>query len=160
MVTTLFFSFYTLAYSYDCVDSSQVDFTYYCFGGTDDWIVSSNFPNGASAIIIPNLPAYSEFVIGSGYIWDSTLCAFCNITTTKSFFVAASVTQVNLDLFGDNHATAYISNIISCKASYPPISKCDITGAIKLGINELKIEAQNDSGYGALAYKLEIRLPL
>ncbi|OMJ77416.1 hypothetical protein SteCoe_23018 [Stentor coeruleus] len=160
MIAALLFFYLPLAYSQECFDINEVDFTFYCRSGSDDWIVSSDYPNGLWATVISNPNLVWAVIPESDFIWKNPTYGACNITVTKSFFLIASATSVNLYLVCDDYATATINDLNSCKATYGSVSICDMTSAIKTGLNELKIEAQNTGGNGGLSYKLEVNIRL
>ncbi|OMJ77415.1 hypothetical protein SteCoe_23017 [Stentor coeruleus] len=160
MITALLVFYFALAYSQECIDNNEIDFTFYCRSGSDDWIVSVNYPNGIWATAMSNPSIYWIAIPGSDYIWQNLDCSYCSITVTKSFFLIAPATNVYLYFVCDDRAKATINNLNLCEVTYGLMSTCDMTSATKVGLNELKIVAENDGGPGGLTYKLEVKIKL
>lgn len=134
----------------------KFDFTFYCANGSDDWIVSPNYPNGTPATIKANY----DGIPGSQLIWDNFACKYCQITVIKSSFLIATASEAIFYMTSDDDATATINNQKSCSTIYGVHKTCSMTEATKTGLNKLKIVVKNYGGPGVLGYMLEVKITI
>lgn len=147
-----------LSYSESCNTPNKVDFTLYVVSSTYDWLVSDNYPYGTWAPITGNIGGWVSMP-DAPFIWDKSGCV-CTITITKSFYLIIMPSKVNLYVIVDDVATATINGKNSCSVTWNNIKLCDMTSAVKVGLNEIKIVATNYIGPAGLAYKLEVKSKL
>jgi hypothetical protein len=73
--------------SSSCITTSIMNFKFYVTSGTNDWVVSEQYPNGAYAVVVPALASSTPNPPEASWVWESPYIEHNTITIIRYFFV-------------------------------------------------------------------------
>ncbi|OMJ70193.1 hypothetical protein SteCoe_31902 [Stentor coeruleus] len=141
-----------------CTSLSNINFKFYVTSGTNDWVVSEQYPNGAYASVVSAVSWAVVIPPETSWIWESPVIFVKTITVTRYFFVPGKLISVSFIGATDDYSTVKINGGTSC--SIPNFDKyysCDFTSSVIPGLNKLEIIGVDLGPAGAnIMYKLTI----
>lgn len=158
MISLLLVLLLSAKLSYSCSSLSTFDFKFYITSGTNDWVVSTQYPNGVYASVVTAVSNAVTIPAETSWIWESPSIFYTTITITRYFFVFGIPYSAILIGAIDDTGLARINGGTSCSISgFTSIYTCDFTSSILPGLNKLEVIA-TDTGAVKLSvmYKLTI----
>lgn len=159
-LTVLFIS---LIQSLACMDISNFKYDFYITSGTNDWVVSSQYPSGVySSITSADNSAISSLPEAS-WIWENPRVSSTTIVITKQFFtIGKPYSAIFQGAIDDSGSVRLNGGTLCVIGGFTTLYVCDFSSDIKSGMNVLEITADDYSfgGFASVKYKLKVKTNL